>query len=152
MPRGEAKNRPNTRSVRSTGHQRDRGGTVGSDLANYQPAPNPRAHAQVLAEEQREDLWLVLRALAQELSAKRQHHDQDQRGDHIGPASPAHRPDAECGEQREHPQADEGVDADQVGAGGAGEGAIGNGVSREGRAPEHEEEADHPGDDRHELA
>ena len=58
-----------------------------------------RADAQDLAEEQREDLGLVLSALAQERSAKSEHHDQNQGGDDVGPATPAQRADAEGSEQ-----------------------------------------------------
>ena len=58
----------------------------------------------------------------------------------------AEQADAERAEQREDRQADQRVDPDERGAGGAGEGAVGDGVGHERRSAQDHEEADHPGD------
>ena len=63
------------------------------------------ADPEDLAEQQREDLGLVLRALAQEGGTEGQHHHQGQGGDDVGPPPPAERADPEGRHQREHPQA-----------------------------------------------
>ncbi len=59
-------------------------------------------------------------------------------------------PDPEGGQEREHGQADEGVQAGQVRPRRPGEGAVGDGVGGEGRASQYHEETDdagHDGDD-----
>ena len=83
----------------------------------------------------------------QDLARADQPHDKGERRDHVGPAPSAERPDAEGGKEGEDTQADQGVNSDEIRAGGAGEGPLGDGMGRERRTPEHDEEADHPSDD-----
>ena len=105
------------------------------------------ADAEDLAEQQGVDLRLVLGGAGQERGAEGEHHDQGEGGHDVLTAAPAQRADPEGAQEREDGQADEGVDAEQAGAGRAGEGALGDGVGGERRAAQHDEEADHAGDD-----
>ena len=99
------------------------------------------ADAEDLAEEQRVDLRLVLGGPGQERGAEGEHHDEREgRRDVVAPAA-AERADAEGAQEREDGQADEGADAEQAGAGRAGERALGDGVGGERRAAQHHEVA-----------
>ncbi len=109
-----------------------------------------RAHAEDLAEEQREDLGLVLRAETQERRAEGQHHHQRQRRDGVGSSrvDSGHRCPGPPPKEKT-PRPIRGLSADEVRAGGAGEGAVGDGVRRERRAAQHDEESDDATDDGH---
>ncbi len=106
------------------------------------------ADAEHLAEQQRVDLWGVLDAEAEKQGAEREHQHERQRSHRVAAPASAERADSERPEQREDAEADDRVDADQAGAGSAREGTVGNRVSNERRAAQHDEESDHAGDNR----
>jgi len=111
-----------------------------------------RADAQDLAKEQREDLGLVLNALAEKGRSEGEHHDQREGGDGVGASAPREPADAEGGTQREDAEANERVDADQIRAGRAGESAVRDCVGREGRATQYDKESHDSRHDGHDCA
>ena len=122
-------------------------------------------HAAVRRDRRPDSLWLipstspnssestlgaVLDAEAEEQRAEPEHEDERQRGRDVVPPAAAEQPDPERAAEREHPEAEQRVDADQAGAGGAGERAVRDRVGDERRASHDDEEADGAADDRDE--
>ena len=105
-----------------------------------------RADPKHLSEEERVDRWRVLAAEAEKERTEGEHHHQRQRGHHVVAAAAAEKADPECSREREDAEAEQRADPNQARPGGAGEGAVGDRVGREGRAAQDGEEADHAGD------
>ena len=101
--------------------------------------------------EQRKRLLGVLGAHGQEQGAYAEQGHQGKGGDYVmtAPAAPASYGDHP--EQREGPHPDQGIGPDQGGAGGTGEGALGNGVGGESGPPHDHKEPYGTGDHGHDA-
>ena len=122
----------------------------------HDPEQQDRQHLALadpehLAEQQRVGLLGVLAADADEQRAEPEHEHQPERGHHVVASLAAlsfraEGADAEGAADREDRQAPQHVDAEQAGAGRAGERAVRYRVGRERLAAQHREEPDHARD------